>query len=478
MDLDNEPVNQEIIRSNSDVDTIDKMNIDQSTNEEQSNVQSQDTEYIPDTPELLHIFYSKIFPYKTYAYWLNYGKEIDKPFLNREFSLQLPTEAVIRNLSFSGPDEMKTEILKFCPSKFDVGAVYTAKPKDKKSLRPSAFKPVEKELVFDIDMTDYDDIRTCCSGGDICNKCWQFMTVAIKILDVSLRGAILCLMAAYYTFQLTQIFFNTEDFGFKHLLWIYSGRRGVHCWVSDERARKLNNEERKAIVAYLEVVKGGAQQSKKVRLYKTLHPSLSRSLEIIEKYFEQVILEDQDVLQDEKNWTKVLNCIPDEGVKKKLHDNWLQSPKRSSVDKWNDLEYEVQYGAAKKASKKLESLQMCTKEIMFQYLYPRLDEKVTTQINHLLKSPFCVHPKTGRVCVTISPENCEYFNPLEVPTLTMLYRQLNESYANKTDGKRIRNDYDVTSLKPYIKYFENFVESIVSEVREKNRAKEVFSMEF
>ena len=42
------------------------------------------------------------------------------------------------------------------------------------------FQPVERELVFDIDLTDYDDVRTCGREGHICAACWPLMAVAVQ----------------------------------------------------------------------------------------------------------------------------------------------------------------------------------------------------------------------------------------------------------------------------------------------------------
>lgn len=99
-------------------------------------------------------------------------------------------------------------------------------------------------------------------------------------------------------------------------------------------------------------------------------------------------------------------------------------------------------------------------DIKLQYLYPRIDAEVSKHQNHLLKSPFVVHPGTGRVCVPVDPERVEDFNPESVPTVGMLLRELDK--VKSEDGTKETN-FENTSLKPYIDTFEKHINAIVKD---------------
>lgn len=52
--------------------------------------------------------------------------------------------------------------------------------------------------------------------------------------------------------------------------------------------------------------------------------------------------------------------------------------------------------------------------------------EVSKKMNHLLKAPFCVHPKTGKICVPIDPEQAYAFNPETITTVSQLLSELSE----------------------------------------------------
>ena len=157
-------------------------------------------------------------------------------FFRREWNFTMADDVFIRYLCFRDADELSKAIQQRQPHKIDIGPVFSAKPSDHNKVQ---LRPEERELIFDIDMDAYDDIRTCCKGAKLCGRCWQFINAAVKVLDTALR----------------------DDFGFRHVLFVYSGRRGMHCWVSDEAARKLDNPARGAVAEYLSALTGGGSAS-------------------------------------------------------------------------------------------------------------------------------------------------------------------------------------------------------------------------
>ncbi|KAH0629136.1 hypothetical protein JD844_010981 [Phrynosoma platyrhinos] len=382
-------------------------------------------------PELLPLYYRRLFPFGPYGRWLRYGDVTKNYFQRREFSFTLRDDIYVRYQSFNTPQELEKEIQKMCPYKIDIGAVYSHKPIQHNTVHMSAFQAQEKELVFDIDMTDYDDVRRCCSSAEICSKCWTLMTIAIHIIDRAL----------------------VEDFGIKYRLWVYSGRRGVHCWVCDESVRKWSSTLRSAVAEYLTIVKGGEETIKKVTLPDNIHPFIRKSLDVVKKYFEEYALVGQDILGSKESYEKVLALVPEHilfEISEKSQGHRINHPparanllsefrkKNDSVQRWKLL--------------KKQKLERTEWEIMLQYCFPRLDINVSKGINHLLKSPFSVHPKTGcRLCH-------------ELDTIRNDEEDGKENEGG-TECTRRSRDYRKTSLAPYVKIFEQFVEEMESSRR-------------
>ena len=86
--------------------------------------------------------------------WLSYTGGSDG-FVNREWSFTMEDDIYIRYQCFRDEKELRIAMQKKQPHKIDIGAVFSAPPKEHATINPEAFKTVERELVFDIDMTDY-----------------------------------------------------------------------------------------------------------------------------------------------------------------------------------------------------------------------------------------------------------------------------------------------------------------------------------
>ena len=116
-----------------------------------------------------------------------------------------------------------------------------------------------------------------------------------------------------------------EDFGFQHRIWVFSGRRGIHCWIGDEHARKLSPAGRKAVVSFLELKRGGSEVRKKLSLPSSVHPSLAynhstqkdclilsrRSVQIVQESFPDVMLNDQDFLNHPETRETFMKMVPE-----------------------------------------------------------------------------------------------------------------------------------------------------------------------
>lgn len=177
------------------------------------------------------------------------------------------------------------------PIRIDIGPVCDIPPEvNKNNLGEKKAVAEEREYVIDIDMNDYDSIRTCCTGASMCQSCWKYISAAYKVLEPSLK----------------------QDFGFKHILWVFSGRRGVHAWVCDERARVMDNNIRSSVTEYLSLAIANEKSDRLVKesvLRDFNYGLFNRSFAILEPIFDDFMVREQAYFWYDKNIEKIFQVL-------------------------------------------------------------------------------------------------------------------------------------------------------------------------
>ena len=201
--------------------------------------------------------------------------------------------------------------------------------------------------------------------------------------------------------------------------------------------------------------------------------SRSRSLDILKEHFQRDILEDQDPWAESAKAERLLQLLPDKVLNDALRKKWDAAPGRSSISKWADIDALAKTGASKTLDGR--ALMEAKQDIVLECTYPRLDVEVSKKQIHLLKSPFVVHPGTGKVCVPIDTKRLTKFDPIRVPTVTELLGEI-DAFDEKVieEGGDVKKsvDYEKTSLRPYVDYFRTYVATLLRDEKSGKRERE------
>ena len=349
--------------------------------------------------------------------------------IRKEISYILPAsdentddEFCVRNLSYTDWKAFRDDVIRLVPLRIDIGAMFDGDVKNNKDkVDGLTITPVEREFVIDIDMTDYDHIRTCCEGKKLCNKCWTYVRAAYKVLNHILDKA----------------------FGFKHILWVFSGRRGIHAWVCDREARTMNKKVRKSVTEFLNFTITNDKVNYLVKpelINRTKDYTLL--LEAYEKLQEYTnfLLEEQKILSRPSIYEQVIS-IAERYIGNPLTEeehrvlNTIGSNQATEKFKYLvSLINNSDNGAIKSNKFKIEFL--------IGYLYPKIDSHVSAQVNHLLKAPFNIHHASMNISVPIM--DIDKFNIENASSVDEILKKEAETGRNP--------------VAEYIAYFKNFCE--------------------
>ena len=163
----------------------------------------------------------------------------------------------------------------------------------------------------------------------------------------------------------------------------------------------MTNEMRSSVVNYCNIGVGN-ENANRLQLDWPLHPRLRKSYTYLKDKFREVILGDHDLLTIETHREKMLGFMPGQAqhdLRGKMKQAWANKMNNLDDSKTTSQQlfdmFEKNYNMWKREGK-IREQDLSIEALVLTYLYPRIDSNVSTGINHLLKSPWCIHPKTGK----------------------------------------------------------------------------------
>lgn len=331
-------------------------------------------------------YYKNHFPWDhLVAFLTRHGDELCK----REFAIE--GDYYKRYVVAKDAAELKQLVSEFKGvTSFHVGPVYSGRVVRNSEKQQSW--PVRRELVFDIDLTDYDFLDLKTAEGDIdikaCDESWPICATAVFVLQWLLKDA----------------------FGFKEFMVVYSGRRGVHLYVCDDKAMNLTNEERSAIVDFLKYDESQDKMRATAQLAGMM--KTQRLNEAVHFAFDEFLVREMKLFDDPGARVAFVERLG-------LSDEHLPaiSNLAEAVLDLPDGEAMWEFVKAKVASLSQQWMRDRLDAMVLAYVWPRIDANVSRQLNHLLKAPFVAHPKCKRVAVAVDAVDYFRFDPATAPRL-------------------------------------------------------------
>ena len=334
-------------------------------------------------------YYLQNFPYAAIEQLVNFS---GNPIVNREFAVE--GEYFKR---YIGIHELRRLVLTMQTIRsIHIGAIFTNEPSRKRiSL------PLKRELIFDLDLTDYDHLKLTSRGADgteqfdleACDRAWPFAAIGIFLLRYLLR----------------------EAFGYERFMVVYSGRRGAHLWVLDERAQGASDELRASIATFLNLDLTPGNRPRATKRLLSLVDTYDL-WPVIEEAFTDLIVDGGhfDDYGNLETFVERLDLGHRDGVRNLADD---ADSKGSAAAAWAHVKRTVQ-GLSDRTG--APSIYDRLRTTMLAYVWPRIDFPVTKSLNHLIKSPWCAHAKTGRIAIPLDPKDYWRFDPRTAPTVSNL----------------------------------------------------------